>query len=124
MDEWGISGNYKKLEAIFIEYLMAEFRSIPIPKGHICKSRNTCFKNMIFYTYIIKIQSFDGYQNFLFKTDFKNIVWQEVFDNGVRLDRNITIIEVWKNFGNGWKDELRKVSMAHGVYCYSNRQNP
>ena len=60
MDEWGISGNYKKLEAIFIEYLMAEFRSIPIPKGHICKSRNTCYKNMIFYTYII--QSFDGYQ--------------------------------------------------------------
>ena len=52
MDEWGISGNYKKLEAIFIEYLMAEFRSIPIPKGHICKSRNTCFENMIFYTYI------------------------------------------------------------------------
>ena len=56
----------------------------------------------------------------LFKIDFNNIVWQEVFDNGVRLDRNITIIEVWKNFGNGWKDELRKVSMAHGVYCYSN----
>ena len=62
MDEWGISGNYKKLEAIFIEYLMAEFRSIPIPKGHICKSTNTCFTNMIFHTYInnnIKIQSFD-----------------------------------------------------------------
>ena len=59
----------------------------------------------------------------MYKTDFDNIVWQEVFDNGVRLDRNITIIEVWKNFGNGWKDELRKVSMAHGVYCYSNRQN-
>ena len=53
----------------------------------------------------------------LYKTDFDNIVWQEVFDNGVRLDRNITIIEVWKNFGNGWKDELRKVSMAHGERC-------
>ena len=52
MDEWGISGNYKKLEAIFIEYLMAEFRSIPIPKGHICKSRNTCFTNIIFQTNI------------------------------------------------------------------------
>ena len=44
------------------------------------------------------------------------IVWQEVFDNDVRLDPNITIIEVWKNFGNGWKDELRKVSMARPVY--------
>ena len=53
----------------------------------------------------------------LFKIDFNNIVWQEVFDNGVRLDRNITIIEVWKNFGNGWKDELRKVIMAHGARC-------
>ena len=51
----------------------------------------------------------------MYKTDFDNIVWQEVFDNGVRLDRNITIIEVWKNFGNGWKDELRKVTMAHGL---------
>ena len=65
MDEWGISGNYKKLEAIFIEYLMAEFRSIPIPKGHICKSRNTCFTNIIFQTNIInngiKIKSFYGY---------------------------------------------------------------
>ena len=60
-----------------------------------------------------------------YETDFDNIVWQEVFDNGVRLDRNITIIEVWKNFGNGWKDELRKVGMAHSVYCYSdhNHQN-
>ena len=58
----------------------------------------------------------------LYKTDFDNIVWQEVFDNGVRLDRNITIIEVWKNFGNGWKDELRKVSMTLGVYCYSNHK--
>ena len=48
----------------------------------------------------------------LYKTDFDNIVWQEVFDNGVRLDRNITIIEVWKNFGNGWKDELRKVILS------------
>ena len=118
MDEWGISGNYKKLEAIFIEYLMAEFRSIPIPKGHICKFRNPCFKNMIFRTNIHLI-----YTKKLYKNDFNNIVWQEVFDNGVRLDRNITIIEVWKNFGNGWKDELRKVSMAHGVYCYPNRQN-
>jgi hypothetical protein len=38
MDEWNISGDYRQLEKIFIEKLMEDFKSIPIPKGHICKS--------------------------------------------------------------------------------------
>ena len=35
MDEWNITGDYKRLEGIFIEQLMHVYESIPIPKGHI-----------------------------------------------------------------------------------------
>ena len=41
------------------------------------------------------------------------IVWQEVFDNGIRLDRNNSIIQVWKDWGTKWEEELRKVSLIH-----------
>ena len=37
MSEWRIDGDYKKLEAIFMEKLLDDFRSLNIPKGHICK---------------------------------------------------------------------------------------
>ena len=37
MDEWNIGGDYKKLEAMFMEKFMDDFKSIPISKGHICK---------------------------------------------------------------------------------------
>jgi len=38
MNEWNISGDYRQLERIFMEKLMEDFKTIPIPKGHICKS--------------------------------------------------------------------------------------
>ena len=37
MEEWNLNGDYQKLNAMFMEKLMDDFKSIPIPKGHICK---------------------------------------------------------------------------------------
>ena len=37
MKEWRIDGDFKKLEAIFMEKLLDDLRSLNIPKGHICK---------------------------------------------------------------------------------------
>jgi hexosaminidase len=35
-------------------------------------------------------------------------VWQEVFDNGVNINKN-TVVNVWKG---GWQDEIKKVLQA------------
>ena len=41
-------------------------------------------------------------------------VWQEVFDNGIRLDRNNSIIQVWKDWGTKWEKELKQVNTSSG----------
>ena len=38
MQEWNITGDYRQLERQFMERLMDDFKSMPKPKGHICKS--------------------------------------------------------------------------------------
>lgn len=43
------------------------------------------------------------------KTGKKYVVWQEIFDNGLKIDPR-TIVDVWKN--NPWKDEMARVTAA------------
>ena len=38
MQEWNIAGDYRQLERKFMERFMDDFKSMPKPKGHICKS--------------------------------------------------------------------------------------
>lgn len=42
-------------------------------------------------------------------TGKKYIVWQEIFDNGLKIDRS-TIVDVWKD--SPWQDELNQVTQA------------
>lgn len=38
------------------------------------------------------------------------IVWQEVFDNNLHFNQNETIVNVWKNWGKGWKRTLNEAT--------------
>ncbi|XP_062984003.1 beta-hexosaminidase subunit beta [Elgaria multicarinata webbii] len=64
----------------------------------------------IWFTYS-KLESFyiEKILDIMSSLNKKSIVWQEVFDNGVKIKPD-TIVEVW--MGNMYKDELRKVTKA------------
>ena len=40
-------------------------------------------------------------------------VWQEVFDNNLHFNQNETIVNVWKDWGRGWKRTVNDVSVIH-----------
>ncbi len=42
-------------------------------------------------------------------TSFLVLVWQEVFDNGDKI-RPDTIVEVWKDWADGWRTYVSRVS--------------
>jgi len=45
------------------------------------------------------------------KLNKTNVVWQEVFDDNVRINPKNTIVNVWKqDQGNSWKEEIGKVT--------------
>eukprot|EP00095_Tigriopus_kingsejongensis_P004123 maker-scaffold122_size333723-snap-gene-2.35 protein:Tk04123 transcript:maker-scaffold122_size333723-snap-gene-2.35-mRNA-1 annotation:"beta-hexosaminidase subunit alpha-like" len=73
MDQWNITGNYKRLESYFIERVLNIVEGLPT-------------KNI-------------------------PVVWQEVFDNGDFISKD-TVVQVWKNWGVGWKNRLQAVTEA------------
>jgi len=70
MNKWNLTGQYAKLESIYIKKLLDIISSFPTKNGY--------------------------------------IVWQEVFDNGVKV-KNDTIIHVWKG---QWEWEMAKVTSS------------
>ena len=65
MNEWRIDGDFKKLEAIFMEKFLDDFKSLKIPKGHICKSLSIFmyfFDNKI----LLNLKDFEDFSVFFY----------------------------------------------------------
>ncbi len=96
MQSWGLV-DYSKLQSYFIVRNLHIVRNlskksigtlqVPIIAMNVCRTSN-----------VDTLMAF-GYS-----------VWQEVFDNGDPIYED-TIVDVWKNFGNGWRNELELVNI-------------
>ena len=93
---------FDKLEEVFLNNLMRVFHSIK-------KDRKKQFVGKDIY--ISASALFMPEKAIANRFSILIAVWQEVFDNNLHFNQNETIVNVWKDWGRGWKRTVYDVSV-------------